>query len=137
VSQNLMWGRVCRVLDGLVTLLSSVDYMGDPALGKMWDRSLIYVATDFGREKTRPSGSSSWSSGHHLNNGSLLISPLLKGNRVFGGVDPDTLLTYGFDRDTGAPEPGVILREGDVYSAIAHALGVEFPGRANMTALLA
>jgi len=44
----------------------------------LWDRSLIYVATDCGREKARPSGASSWGTGHHLNNGSVLISPLLR-----------------------------------------------------------
>ncbi len=136
VAQNLMWGRTCRLVDGLITLLKSFDYLGDPALGKMWDRSLIYVATDFGREKHRPANSDSWSTGHHLNNGTLLISPLLKGNRVFGGVDPDTLLTYGFDRRTGEPDPGAIMREGDVYSTIAQALDIEFAERRDMSALI-
>lgn len=136
VSQNLMWGRTCRLVDGLITLLKTFDYLGDPSLGKMWDRSLIYVATDFGREKARPSGASSWGTGHHLNNGSLLISPLLRGNAVYGGVDRKTLLTYGFDRATGKPDPGVLMREGDVYSAIATALGIEFEGRRDMSALV-
>ena len=136
VAQNLMWGRTCRLIDGLVTLLKTFDYLGDPSLGKLWDRSLIYVATEFGREKTRSAGASSWSSGHHLNNGALLISPLLKGNAVYGGVDPNTLLTYGFDRATGQPDPGAIMREGDVYSAIAMALGIEFEGRRDMAALV-
>jgi hypothetical protein len=136
VAQNLMWGRTCRLIDGLITLLKTFDYLGDPSLGKMWDRSLIYVATEFGREKTRSAGANSWSTGHHLNNGALLISPLLKGNAVYGGVDPNTLLTYGFDRATGQPDPGVIMREGDVYSAIAMALGIEFEGRRDMSALV-
>lgn len=136
VAQNLMWGRTCRLIDGLITLLKTFDYLGDPSLGKLWDRSLIYVATEFGREKTRSAGASSWSSGHHLNNGALLISPLLKGNAVYGGVDPNTLLTYGFDRATGQPDPGAIMREGDVYSAIAMALGIEFEGRRDMAALV-
>ncbi len=136
VAQNLMWGRTCRLVDGLITLLKSFDYLGDPALGKMWDRSLVYVATDFGREKVRPPGAENWGTGHHLNNGTLLISPLLKGNAVYGGVDPDTLLTYGFDRGTGQPDPAAIMREGDVYSAIATALGVEFEGRRDMSAVV-
>lgn len=136
VAQNLMWGRTSRLVDGLITLLKTFDYLGDPSLGKMWDRSLIYIATDFGREKTRGSGASSWSTGHHLNNGSLLISPLLQGNAVYGGVDPNTLLTYGFDRATGQPDPGAIMREGDVYSAIAMALDIEFEGRRDMSALV-
>lgn len=136
VAQNLMWGRTTRLIDGLVTLLKTFDYLGDPALGKMWDRSLIYVATDFGREKFRPPNASSWSTGHHLNNGTLLLSPLLKGNKVYGGVDPNTLLTYGFDRATGEPDPSVIMREGDVYSAIASALDIDFVGRRDMSAML-
>lgn len=136
VAQNLMWGRTCRLIDGLITLLKTFDYLGDPSLGKLWDRSLIYVATEFGREKTRSAGASSWSTGHHLNNGALLISPLLRGNAVYGGVDPNTLLTYGFDRATGQPDPGAIMREGDVYSAIAMALGIEFEGRRDMSALV-
>ncbi|WP_045117320.1 hypothetical protein [Plesiocystis pacifica] len=136
-SQSVMWGRTLQVVDGLVKLLQSFDYLGDPALGKMWDRSLIYVATDFGRDKNRPFGSEMFGTGHHLNNGSLLLSPMLQGNRVFGGVDPSTLLTYGFDRQTGAPEPGTLMREGDVYSLVAQAMGVDFPGRRDMSAVLA
>ena len=136
IAQNVMWGRTARVIDGLISLLKFYDYMGDPALGKMWDRSLIYVATDFGREKVRPSGSSGWGTAHHLNNGSLLISPMLKGNRVYGGVDPTTLLTYGFDPRTGDPEPGRLQREGDVYSLVAQTMGVEFDERRDMSGLI-
>ena len=94
----------------------------------MWDRSLIYVATEFGRDKTRPAGAQSWGTGHHLNNGSLLISPLLKGNKVYGGVDPKTSLTYGFDPVTGAPDKNRTFYESDVYSVIAQALGLDVPG---------
>jgi uncharacterized protein (DUF1501 family) len=127
---------MCDLLDTLITLLKSYDYMGDPALGKMWDRSLVYVATEFGRSKTRPSGSTSWGTGHDLNNGSLIISPLIKGNRAYGGVDPKTGLTYGFDRMTGEPKRDVTLFEGDVYSLIAHAMGIEFPGRVDFPAVV-
>ena len=48
----------------------------------------------------------SFGTGHHLNNGSLIVSPFANGNRVLGGVDPDTGLTYGFDPRTGDPERG-------------------------------
>jgi hypothetical protein len=57
----------------------------------------------------------------------VLISPLLKGNAVYGGVDPDTGLTYGFDPQTGAPDPKRVMSEGDVYGIIAQALGVPVP----------
>lgn len=137
VAQYLMWGHVLKAVDALVDLLQSLDYLGDPALGKMWDRSLIYVATDFGRDKTRPAGAESWGTGHSLNNGTLLVSPLLQGNRVFGGVDPTTCETYGFDGISGAADPGLQCSEGHIYSAIAHALDIEFPERIDMSAVLA
>jgi hypothetical protein len=127
VVQSLMWSRTSALIDSLITLLKTHDYMGDPALGKMWDRSLVYVATEFGRDKVRPFGSESWGSGHDLNNGSLLISPLLKGNAVYGGVDPKTGQTYGFDPQTGKPDPKRVMNEGDVYGIIAQAFGVPVP----------
>jgi hypothetical protein len=136
IAQTAMWGHLAAQLDGLIDLLKQYDYLGDPSLGKMWDRSLIYVATDFGRTKTRPSAASSWSTGHDLNNGSLVISPLIQGNRVYGGVDPKTCLTYGFDRRTGAPDKGVVLEEAAVYGALAHALDIPFAGRQDCPAWL-
>ena len=126
-AQGLMWGRTVGLLDILITLLKTHDYMGDPALGKMWDRSLVYVATEFGRDKKRPFLAGSWGTGHDLNNGSVLISPLLKGNAVYGGVDPRTCLTYGFDPATGAPTPDKVMGESDVYGIIAHALDLDAP----------
>jgi len=132
-TQNVMWRRTLKVVDGLITLLQRQPH-GD---GTLWDRSLIYVATDFGRTKTRPPGSGAYfGSGHDLNNGNLFISPLLRGNRVFGGVDPQTCLTYGFDLATGAPNRGAVMREGHLYSLVCHALGIDFPGRYDMSALL-
>lgn len=135
-AQNLMWSRVARVLDGLIGALKATPYLDDPALGTMWDRSLVYVATDFGREKTRPLGAPRWGTGHHLNNGTLLLSPLLRGNRVYGGIDPKTCLTYGFDPTTGAPDPKRLTREGDIYSIIAQALDIDFPGRREVSAVV-
>jgi hypothetical protein len=127
IVQSLMWCRTTAILDTLITLLKTHDYLGDPALGKMWDRSLIYVATEFGREKQRPANATSWGTAHHLNNGSLLISPLLNGNAVYGGVDPMTGLTYGFDPVTGAPDKNRTYFESDVYSVIAQALDLPVP----------
>jgi hypothetical protein len=134
-AQNTMWRRVLQVVDSLITLLKAEDYLGDPANGKIWDRSLIYVATEFGRSKNTQGGGSR-GSGHDLNNGSLLISPRLRGGRVYGGIDDATGLTYGFDPATGASEPGRTMSEKDVYSLACHALGVEFPGRVDMPGLV-
>ena len=135
-AQNVNWRRMMKVVDGLVTLLKEEDYLGDGGEGKMWDRSLLYVATEFGRSKTRPSGSLKFGSGHDLSNGNLLVSPLLKGNKVYGGVDPKTVLTYGFDGATGEAKPDTVMREGHVYSLIAQAMGVSFDGRLDMSGLV-
>jgi hypothetical protein len=136
-TQSVMWGNLASLLDTFIGLLKEHDYMGDPALGKMWDRSVIYVATDFGRTKLRPSaGATDWSSGHDQNNGSLIISPLVKGNRVFGGVDPKTCCTYGFDRATGEPKRDVTFEEAALYGALAHVLDIDYAGREDCPILL-
>jgi hypothetical protein len=136
ITQSLMWGRTAELVDNLIGLLKKYDYLGDPALGKMWDRSLVYVATEFGRDKIRPAGAPLWGTGHHLNNGSIMLSPLLRGNAVYGGVDPKTGLTFGFDPMTGRPEPERKFAEGDVYSIVAQALGLDFPGRRSFDGLM-
>jgi hypothetical protein len=151
-AQSVMWSRVLDAVDKLIALLKTTP---TPDGGTMYDRSLIYIASDFGRDKqkTAPALFSSFStvddpgnpndlppiqnSGHHLNNGAVMISPLLNGGRVYGGIDPDTLLTYGFDRTTGAAAPGTVMREGDVYSAVAQALGIDFPGRVDIPTMVA
>jgi len=123
--QALMWDRVLRTADRLITLLKSEEFQDGESF---WDHSMIYVATEFGRTRRRPSGAMTFGSGHDLNNGSLIISPFVNGGRVLGGVDPDTLLTYGFDPETGRPEPGRNMTEPEIYSGIAHALGIDTPG---------
>ncbi|MBY0505431.1 MAG: hypothetical protein K2X03_16075 [Bryobacteraceae bacterium] len=133
--QSASWSRTFRVADSLIRLLKETE---DPRYsGKsMWANSLVYFATDFGRDKTRPAGSLTFGTGHDLNNGTILVSPLLKGNRVYGGVDPDTRQTYGFDRATGAPVPGSHMDEQDVFGAICQALAVPFEGRRNVDCMM-
>lgn len=131
-AQNVSWRRILGAVDGLIALLKS-EPLGD---GTMWDRSLIYVATDFGRSKERPADAVTFGSGHHLNNGSLFISPLLKGNRVLGGVDPTTALTYGIDFATGEPDPNQVMREEELYSLICNAMDIEFTGRRDFSYML-
>lgn len=135
VSQSSCWSRLFRVMDGLVRLLKDTP---DPSAGgaSMWSNSLIFVTTDFGREKTRPRDALVFGSGHHLNNGCILVSPLIKGGRAYGGVDPQTALTYGFDPVTGEPRPNTVMSEDQIYGAVAHALGVAFPGRKDMPAIV-
>ncbi|WP_141734300.1 hypothetical protein [Oligoflexus tunisiensis] len=130
-AQNSMWSYILKGMDALIDLLKATDVDGDPAKGKMWDRSLIYIATEFGRDKVASGGS-----GHHLNNGVVVISPMVKGNSVFGGVDAATGLTYGFDPATGAPMPNTVMKEKHHYSAIAQAMGINFDNRVNMAAVV-
>jgi hypothetical protein len=134
--QSMMWCRTASIIDTLITLLKTHDYLGDPSLGKMWDRSLVYIATEFGRDKQRPADAASWGTAHHLNNGSVLISPLLKGNAVYGGVDPKTGLTYGFDPATGAPDKNRVFNESDVYSVVAKALDLDVPAARDFPAIV-
>mgnify|MGYP000739781847 CR=1 FL=1 len=130
-AQNSMWGRTMETVDKLIQLLKRTPHLGNPDLGSMWSRSLIYVATEFGRDRDANAGGSS----HHLNNGSVLLSPMLQGGRVYGGVDVETGLTYGFDRDTGEARPGTVMPEGDVYSVIADAFDVDFDARSSLPCL--
>lgn len=135
-AQSAMWSRVLRVLDALVTLLKEEHVGGDPSAPTMWERSVVYVATEFGREKVRPRDATAFPTGHHQNNGVLLLSPLLRGNRVYGGVDPESCLTYGFDPETGEPAPGTAMTMRDVYAAIAGALDIRYEGRRELPAMV-
>ncbi len=137
LTQYAMWSRVLKVADGLITLLKAQDVDdNDPSQGKMWDRSVVYIATDFGRDKTRPPNSFEFGSGHHLNNGNIIISPLINGGRVYGDVDVNTGLTFGFDPVTGQADPTSLMHEADVYSVLAGALGIDFVGRRDFPAIV-
>jgi hypothetical protein len=58
IGQNVMWSRLGALVDGLITLLKS-EPLGS---GSMWDRSFIYVATEFGRSKRKEGGTTPISS---------------------------------------------------------------------------
>ena len=133
-AQKAMWGRILEYTDKLITLLKATP-AGEES-GTMWDRSLIYIATDFGRDKVRNEvgqplqttpGALAINTGHNLNNGVVLVSPLLEGG-LYGGVDPDTLMTHGFDRNTGVATPESNMGIEDVMAVIGQTLNVPFPG---------
>jgi hypothetical protein len=125
--QAAVWNRMLRILDGLITLLRGEPL--DATSGEsLWDHTLIYVATEFGRRKNRLGRSETFGSGHDLNNGVLLISPLLRGNRVLGGVDPHTGLTFGVDPATGIPDPGRENTEAQLFASILDTLEVDTTG---------
>ena len=123
--QAMMWQRIYRVADGLIDLLKGEEWADGESL---WDRTMIYIATDFGRTKGRPTGAEEFPTGHDLNNGVALFSPLVRPNSVLGGVDAQTGLTYGFDPQTGAPDVGRRTQEAEVFAGILHALGVDTTG---------
>jgi hypothetical protein len=123
--QALMWSRVLGVADRLIGLLKSEEWSNGQSF---WDRTMIYVANDFGRSKQRPAGAEQFGTGHDLNDGALIISPLANGGRLLGGIDADTGITHGFDPATGAPDPGRQMTEAEIYAGTAQALGVSLNG---------
>ncbi|MEM7676856.1 MAG: hypothetical protein AAF449_12705, partial [Myxococcota bacterium] len=124
-TQAMMWSRLLRVADGLIDLLKGEELSNGNSL---WDRTMIYIATDFGRDKIRPRGSEDFGSSHHLNNGVVVISPMARGNSVLGGVNPNTGLTYGFDPLTGVPDPGREMTEAEVFAGLLGILNVDTTG---------
>ncbi|QDE68655.1 MULTISPECIES: hypothetical protein [Myxococcus] len=126
--QAFMWARVLGVVDRLIGLLKEEPF--DEASGEsLWDRTLIYVATEFGRTRPRALNATEFGTGHDLNNGFLMLSPMLRGNTVLGGIDSRTTLTYGFDPRTGAPAQGKLAsNEADIFSGILTAMGVDTSG---------
>jgi hypothetical protein len=126
-AQAVMWKRTFLLADRLIDLLKAEEF--DATTGEsFWDRTLIYVATDFGRTKRRSNGADQFGTSHDLNNGYVVISPMVRGNTVLGGVDRNTGLTYGFDPQTGAPDTNRTMTEGEIYAGILQALDVQTTG---------
>ena len=127
-AQAFMWNRILSTIDKLATLLKSEPF--DTTTGEtLWDRTMIYVATDFGRTRVRPDNATAFGTGHDLNNGFLLVSPMVKGNTVLGGIDPATTLTYGFDARTGVAQPGKLdSNEADIFTGVLTAMGADLSG---------
>lgn len=127
-TQTMMWRRMLDTVDALARLLGSTEHPDAPGTS-LFEHTVIYVATDFGRTKNRPADAGEFSTGHDLNNGNLLLSGgLLRGNTVLGGVDPETCLTYGYDLQTGQPAPGTEMSEEVLYSGVLAGLGVDTAG---------
>jgi hypothetical protein len=124
-TQGFMWSRIYEVASGLITLLRGEEWDNGQSL---WDRTMIYVATDFGRSKNRVANAPEFGTGHDLNNGVLMISPMVNGNTVLGGRNPTTGMTYGFDPGTGAPDTGREMTEEEVYGGVLGVMGVDTGG---------
>ncbi|MCX6131604.1 MAG: hypothetical protein NTX25_21405 [Proteobacteria bacterium] len=124
-TQAVLWHRVFDTLDRLITLLKITEYRDGQSY---WDHSMIYIATEFGRDKKRLDGQREFPTGHDTNNGVVIISPRVNGGRVLGGVDLKTLRTYGFNPETGDPTPGREMSEREIYAGILQALDVDCTG---------
>lgn len=124
-TQALMWNRLYRVADGLIRLLKEEELADGVS---MWDRTLIYIATEFGRTRNRPGGSEDFGSGHDLDNGVVMISPMVRGNTVLGGVDPNTGYGYGYDPTSGSPDRSRTMAERHIYSGLLNVLDVNTSG---------
>jgi len=124
-TQALLWQRTLDMIDRLITLLRSTEIGPGETL---WDHSLIYVATEFGRDKTREANVSEFTSGHNTNNGAVIISPLVNGGTVLGGINFDDLMTYGFNPETGEPVKDSHMEYKHIYAGILQALGVDTTG---------
>ena len=124
-AQAVCWHQCLDTIDRLISLLKRTHLENGESY---WDHSLIYIATEHGKDQERQDGESEFTSGHNVNNGAVIISPLVNGGRVLGGVDPETCMTYGFDPLTGAPDKGRTMTEAEIYSGILQALGIETPG---------
>ena len=146
------WDRVLDVTSRLAQLLEQAEYIdaeGTATGTSLWDRTMVVFATEFGRDKwDRGDG---FGTGHHLNNGMLVVSPLLRGNRTLGRVDPNNGFTCGFDPTSGDPTPfdGIAPGEDPLFSdarlppgeeavcgSLLSALGVSFPGQQVLPAIV-
>lgn len=150
-AQRTHWNRVLDTADRLIGLLDTAEYEDEngPTGTSLWDRSMIVFATEFGRDKWDIG--SGFGTGHHLNNGLLAVSPLLRGNQTLGVPDPNNGFLTGFDWSTGAPTPYDDVAPGEdplfnhpnlppaeepVYGTLAAALGVQFDGQETIPVLL-
>jgi len=125
-TQNVMWSRVLGVVDRLIDLLASEPFGAEGE--SLWDRSVVYIPTEFGRSKTRPANARDFGSGHDLNNGVMVLSPRVAGNRVLGGVDSDTARTFGWDPVDGTPRRESNVAEAQVFAGLLEVLGVDTAG---------
>lgn len=146
-AQEQHWDRVLDVAHRLIQLLQLTEY-GDSG-GSMWDRTMMVFATEFGRDKWDTGGS--FGTGHHLNNGLLLVSPLLAGNQSLGAPDPNNGFISGYDPVSGealafddipAGEDPLFTDErlppGEepVFGSILAAMGISYDGQETIPVML-
>jgi hypothetical protein len=137
-TQAMQWNRALKTAGRMIEFLKKTPYGSSGET--YWDHSVIYFATDFGRDRIRPEGSPTFSTGHNLENAALIVSPSAKGNSALGGiaVSPtgNDLKFYGFNRSTGAKDPSApIATEKELYTSVLTLLDVDttkMPGAPKM-----
>lgn len=150
-AQRIHWNRVLRVADDLIDLLATAEYIdaNGPTGTSLWDRSMLVFATEFGRDKWDTGGG--FGTGHHLNNGLLVTSPLIRGNQTLGSPDPNNGFLCGWDPVTGEDRPFDDVPAGEdplfsderqppgeeaVYGTLLAALGIEYEGQETLPVML-
>jgi hypothetical protein len=150
-AQATHWDRVLDVAGRLITLLQGAELEGPdgPTGQSLWSRTMLVFATEFGRDKW--DDGSRFGTGHHLNNGMLVLSPLLRGGQSLGRPDPQNGFICGFDPVTGAPTPFTDIPLGTdplfsdprlppgeeaVWGTLLAGLGVRFDGQQTLPVLL-
>lgn len=146
-AQETHWDRVLNVAARLIELLKTAEYQDSGQ--SLWDRSMVLFATEFGRDKWDSGGS--FGTGHHLNNGLLMVSPLIKGNQSLGAPDPNNGFISGFDPVSGEAyafddiPPGqdplftderLPPGEEPVFGTVLAALGIRYDGQETLPVVL-
>lgn len=128
-NQALMWTRVLRVADQLISLLKSEPYGNGGET--LWDRTVLFMPTEFGRGQYRVNGEEAFGTAHDLEGAQVVVSPLANGGKVLGEVVPSTGRLRGFDpeaRDNVIDARRSGISEAETYAGILHLLGVPTPG---------
>jgi len=128
-NQALMWTRILRVADRLIDLLKAEPYNG--AGESLWDRTVLFMPTEFGRGQYRPENAPIFGTAHDLEGAQVLVSPLANGGQVLGEVDRQSGRLRGFDPEAStsvvdASRTGISEKE--TYAGVLHLLGVPTPG---------
>jgi len=128
-SHMLMWTRILKVADRLIELLKSEPY-GESG-ETLWDRTVLFMPTEFGRGQYRPENAREFGTAHDLEGAQVVVSPLANGGRVLGRVDPRTGRLSAFDperTDNVVDDRRSGISEEETYAGILHLLGVPTPG---------
>ena len=125
-AQGIMWQRILDQAHALITLLQGAEHPECPG-ESLWEHTLVYVPTEFGRSRQRQDFDVDFPSMHHLNNGAAMFSTLTAPGTVLGGVHPDGM-TYGYDPSDGTPRPSEEMPEDVVYAGVLAALGIDTAG---------